>query len=84
MINYTIIREFMYKVTAREAATRPQDNQPPEAFCKKCVPKSFAKFLRKTPVPEFLTLVFTCKFCENFKNTLLLMQQNFSQRVRTK
>ena len=35
MINYIIITEFMYKVTAREAATRPQDNQPPEAFCKK-------------------------------------------------
>ena len=35
MINYIIITEFMYKVTAREAATRPQDKQPPDAFCKK-------------------------------------------------
>ena len=43
----------------------PQEKQPPgrktsshrRRSVKKCVPKSFAKFLRKTHVPEFLTQV---------------------------
>ena len=40
----------------------------PEVFCKKGVLSDFAKFTGKTPVPESLTQVFSCEFCEISKN----------------
>ena len=53
-----------------------------EVLCKKVQLKNFAKFTRKTPVPESasacnfikkepLGQVFSCEFCKIFKNTLL-------------
>ena len=51
--------------------------QVPEVFCKKCVLKNFATFAGKYLCQshfvkkETLADVFSCEFCEAFKNTFL-------------
>ena len=42
-----------------------------EVFCIKRCPSKFHKTHRKTPVPESLTQVLSCEFCQISKNTFL-------------
>ena len=50
---------------------KPLLMRPPEVFCKKRCCLKFSKICRKTPVPETLVQVFSCKFCEISNNTFI-------------
>ena len=72
-----------------------KQKQPPEVFCEKRCSQKFRKIHRKTPVSpvpqacnfikkETLAQVFSCEFCEIFKNTIFTEHLRTTASVKTK